>query len=274
MSVLSINGTVSALSLRCPLAKRFAWKANLHSHSPQPLLNCQILLTSLFPVECDCILFLHPPAELPQLANVSNSLRLPASVPCKHGNSSGSTGCRVHILAAWQGLRLPIASRWLSGYWAINVREMGLVLPTTVSSLERERMFPSPSLLRVTASANVSVSSITQSERVSSGEPLALSRWQPALSGDSSDKISSICRAIFCARRGSERPTPPFPCLLLPGASLPKVLPTILPQNNFLCYPDSLGLKAKKISVFKESFLVFPVTCVVTERGYSCGITL
>lgn len=61
------------------------------------------------------------------------------------------------------------------------------------------------------------------------------------------------------------RPTTTLPHLLLPGALLAKLLPAFLPQNNLFCYPDSLGLKGKT-STFKESFFVFLVTSMVTER--------
>lgn len=55
---------LGALSLCRPLDKRFAWKTNVHSHSPQSLLNCKILLSSLLPEECGCIIFPGLPAVL------------------------------------------------------------------------------------------------------------------------------------------------------------------------------------------------------------------
>lgn len=277
--------------------------------------NCQILLTSLFPEECDCILFLHPPGELLQLANVSNSPRLPARVPGRRGNSGGSICCRERFLAAWQRLWLAVASRWQPGYLVLDVREVGLVLSTPCcirdgelglgfcsggfssgrhglrglhvgrgrlampacrprcppvirfgSQPRREDVpFPIPSVCYCPCECK-RVQRHPASEGVSSGEPLALSCWQPPWAGDCPDKIVCICRAMLCLRRGSTRPTPTLPHLLLLGAALAKLLPALLPQNSLFCCPDSLGLKGKT-STFKKSLFVFLVTSMVTERG-------
>lgn len=146
------------------------------------------------------------------------------------------------------------------------------MLPTTVSSCDSFREPALESVFFSIASACYCLCSWKRvqhhpvSEGVSSGEPLALACWQPPLASDSPDEISCICRAIFCARKGNARPTPPLPHLLLSGALLPKLLPAFLPQNNFFCSPDSPGLKGKT-NTFKESFFVLPVTFVVPERG-------
>lgn len=66
--------------------------------------------------------------------------------------------------------------------------------------------------------------------------------------------------------RGSTRPAPTLPRLLLPGALLAKLFPAFLLQNNIFCYPRSLGLKGKP-STFKESLFAVSVTSMLTERG-------
>lgn len=80
-------------------SQTFCLKTNVRSHSVPPFLNCQILLTSLFPEECKCILF--PP----------RCCRVPAACQCKQfpslprrrapaGMDAGS------VLAVCQGLSL------------------------------------------------------------------------------------------------------------------------------------------------------------------------
>lgn len=73
-------------------SQTFCLKTNARSHSLQPLLNGQILLTSLFPEECNRILFPPRSCRVPAgfLANVSSSPRFPAAVPRRLPWAAGS----------------------------------------------------------------------------------------------------------------------------------------------------------------------------------------
>lgn len=106
-------------------SQTFCLKTNARSHSLQPLLNCQILLTSLFPEECNCILF--PP----------RSCRVPAARQCKQFPSlpaGGWMGCRERVLAVWQGPALAAASAGNQDIWCCTSGSWALCFPSPVAS--------------------------------------------------------------------------------------------------------------------------------------------
>lgn len=130
MSVLGIHGTANTLSLVLTFSQTFCLKTNARSHSLQPLPNCQILLTSLFPEECNCILF--PP----------RSCRVPAACQCKQFPSvprrrapeAREQRRRLHGLREACPCRVAGAytrscTHWKPGYLVLLGREVGRVLP-------------------------------------------------------------------------------------------------------------------------------------------------
>lgn len=131
MSVLGIHGTANTLSLVLTFSQTFCLKTNARSHSLQPLPNCQILLTSLFPEECNCILF--PP----------RSCRVPAACQCKQLPSvprRRAPEAREQRRRRLHGLREACPCRvagaytrscthWKPGYLVLLGREVGRVLP-------------------------------------------------------------------------------------------------------------------------------------------------
>lgn len=79
-------------------SQTFCLKTNARSHSLPPLLNCEILLTSLFPEECNCILF--PPCSC-RVAAVCQCKQLPSPPPACPGPAAMGAGS-----VSWQGLSL------------------------------------------------------------------------------------------------------------------------------------------------------------------------
>lgn len=130
MSVLGIHGTANTLSLMLTFSQTFCLKTNVGSHSLQPLPNCQILLTSLFPEECNCILF--PP----------RSCRVPAACQCKQFPSVPRRrapevreqrrrphGLREACPCRVAGANTRSCTHWKPGYLVLLGREVGRVLP-------------------------------------------------------------------------------------------------------------------------------------------------
>lgn len=130
MSVLGIHGTVNALSLMLTFSQTFCLKTNVGSHSLQPLPNCQILLTSLFPEECNCILFPPRSCRVPAACQCK---QLP-SVPRRRAPEVREQRRRLHGLreacpCRVAGANTRSCTHWKPGYLVLLGREVGCVLP-------------------------------------------------------------------------------------------------------------------------------------------------
>lgn len=111
-------------------SQTFCLKTNARSHSLQPLLNGQILLTSLFPEECNCILF--PP----------RSRRVPAACQCKQFPSlprrPAPEARELHGLREASPCRVANAGKckpWKPGYLVPGVREVALCFSSPVPAV-------------------------------------------------------------------------------------------------------------------------------------------
>lgn len=107
-------------------SQTFCLKTNARSHSLQPLLNGQILLTSRFPEECDRILFPPRSCRVPAACQCKQFPSLPGRRARRRGSSGGSMDCRKRVLAVCLGLAPAVASAGnqdilfcMSGSWAL-----------------------------------------------------------------------------------------------------------------------------------------------------------
>lgn len=212
-------------------SQTFCLKTNARSHSVPPLLNCQILLTSLFPEECKCILSLHAAAEFLQLANVSSSPRFPAGVPRPGWMQAVSLPCARgwHCKPAELfGAARPGGGPVLPIPCGIRAGELGHLAGGTLafplcglhqSPWKRVQHHPNPwgHLLVGTPCLVLMAASFGW--------------WLPR------PTRFYLESSIFCKSES----TPALPHLLLPRALLVKLFPAFLPQNNLFCRPHAWG---------------------------------
>lgn len=112
-------------------SQTFCLKTNARSHSLLPLLSGQILLTSLFPEECNCILF--PPCSC-RVPAACQCKQLP-SLPRRRARRRGAGWAAGSVSLPCDGVALAAVSAANQDIWCCVFRRWALCFPPPVASV-------------------------------------------------------------------------------------------------------------------------------------------
>lgn len=116
-------------------SQTFCLKTNACSHSLQPLPNGQILLTSLFPEECNCILFPPRSCRVPAACQCKQFPSLPGRRAPEAREQRRLDGLQEARPCRAAGAHTRSCKRWKPGYWVLRVRELGWCFPSPGASV-------------------------------------------------------------------------------------------------------------------------------------------